>query len=86
MCWSLIWLSQKTYKVAGLLEINRGKKPKPSIEARADEGELSVIELLVERRRFLSHSAVKSWNHFAVRVVGIKKGFGLKLPCRYLWK
>lgn len=55
--------------MAGLLEINKGKKPKPSIEARADKGELPVIEFLVEGR-FLS--AVRLWDHFAVRVVGIK--------------
>lgn len=79
-------VSQKKYKMVGLLEINKRKKPKPSIEARADEGELSVIERLVERKRFLSHSAVKLWDHFVVRLVGMKKGFGLKLPCRYLWK
>lgn len=84
--WSLIWLSEKKYKMAGLLEINKGKKTKPSTEARADKGELSAIELLVEVKRFLSHSAVRLWDHFAVRVVGIKKGFGLKLPCMCLWK
>lgn len=39
--------------MAGLLEINKGKKPNTSIEARADKGELSLIEFLVERR-FLS--------------------------------
>lgn len=44
--------------MAGLLEINKGKNPNPSVEARADKGELSLIEL-VEGRRFLSHSAVR---------------------------
>lgn len=70
--------------MAGLLEINKGKKTNPSIKVRADKGELSIIELLVEGRRFLSHSAVRLWDHFAVRVVGLKKGFGLKLPCMCL--
>lgn len=41
VCWSLICLSQKKYKMAGLLEINKGKKPKSSTEARTDKGEFS---------------------------------------------